>query len=390
MELNGKILAQQSIDGHNIRGMAFPSDETLIVTHQILHADAPTTANNIAAAMVIENVTYRFAWTETEDRRIALESTGIREIGVPSHGAADPAGIITLDSGESWVCLAGVDEVARLSLSGETQERLSVGDQPVALVHSIQTGKIVVLNRLSDSLTFIDPELRSISKELSLGETPPLGPQERGERLFFEGQVSRFGWMSCQSCHPHGHSPDLLADTFADDSAGAPKRILSLLGGRDSNPWGWNGAFRSLHDQVQKSSVTTMRGPGFSPRETMDVVSYLHTLPFPPPFRPVVAEADEEVVRRGKDIFESQGCVRCHVPPLTLTSDTVYDVGLTDENGLRKFNPPSLRGVGYRRRLFHDGRAQSLLAVFEEFGHGLTNALTDADQTALIRYLQSL
>jgi len=44
-------------------------------------------------------------------------------------------------------------------------------------------------------------------------------------------------------------------------------------------------------------------------------------------------------------------------------------IGLIDETGNTRFNPPSLRGVHQRGRLLHDGRAESLRALFEDHQH---------------------
>ena len=93
---------------------------------------------------------------------------------------------------------------------------------------------------------------------------------------------------------------------------------------------------------------------------------------------------------RGRAVFEAQGCAACHVPPLTYTSDQVVDVGLEDGQGLSRFNPPSLRGVSQRDSLLHDGRAKSLDAVFQDFGHQLREGLPDEDLRALVRFLKSL
>jgi cytochrome c peroxidase len=134
-----------------------------------------------------------------------------------------------------------------------------------------------------------------------------------------------------------------------------------------------------------------MHAPKIEPRDVDDLVSFLHTLPPVPPLKPLPKDAaDADQVARGEKIFAGEGCVHCHVPPLTFTSHAVYDVGLPDEKGLAKFNPPSLRGVGRLRRLFHDNRANSLKDVFETYGHQLKAPLSAAELADLVRYLESL
>jgi len=176
-------------------------------------------------------------------------------------------------------------------------------------------------------------------------------------------RLSHDGWMSCHSCHTDGHTNGQLNDNLSDGSFGAPKRVLSLLGVAETGPWAWNGQSKSLEEQVKGSINKTMQGAVQSDEQVAALVAYLKTLS-----RPVVPSnsadlLDADSIRHGKDLFQSLDCQRCHTPP-AYTSAGTYDVGLIDSVGNRKFNPPSLRGVGRRVTLFHDGRRDSLEDVF--------------------------
>lgn len=197
--------------------------------------------------------------------------------------------------------------------------------------------------------------------------------------------------MSCHSCHTDGHTNGLLADTLGDNTHGTPKRVLTLRGTRLTDLWAWNGEMKTLQDNVHKSLQETMHAPQIKPADVDDIVSFLHTLPPVPPLKPAPKDdADRAQVARGEKVFLREGCAACHVPPLTFTSHAVYDVGLADEKGWKKFNPPSLRGVGRLRKLFHDNRANSLREVFETHGHQLAEPLPAAELGDLVRYLESL
>jgi mono/diheme cytochrome c family protein len=104
---------------------------------------------------------------------------------------------------------------------------------------------------------------------------------------------------------------------------------------------------------------------------------------------PPLSEDDAEQIARGEQIFRRQGCASCHVPPLTYTTDAVFDVGLRDEAGLEKFNPPTLRGVSHRRHFFHDQRAGGLEEVFVDHDH-MAQGLNEDEIEDLIRFLMSL
>jgi mono/diheme cytochrome c family protein len=226
---------------------------------------------------------------------------------------------------------------------------------------------------------------------IALGKASEPTPADRGENLFFDRSLSGDNRTSCHSCHNHGHSTYQLADTLGDDTTGTPKRIPTLLGARLTDPWAWSGKQRDLSEQVRKSLETTMHAKEFTQQQISDLVAYLHTLEPPAPLEPATNDAaDKEKLSRGENLFHNLGCAKCHVPPLTYTSPDAYDVGLSDEKGLNKFNPPSLRGVSQGYTFFHDGRAKSLEEVFTVHGHMLDRALSDDDLADLLRFLRSL
>jgi cytochrome c peroxidase len=179
-----------------------------------------------------------------------------------------------------------------------------------------------------------------------------------------------------------------LNDNLGDGSFGAPKRVLSLRGVGDTAPWAWNGSMMDLGEQVRKSIRTTMHGPNPSDEQVRDVTAFLRTLPPAPPlgsFR----KADAATVRRGREVFERQGCAGCHTPP-TYTSPRTYDVGLVDEVGNTRFNAPSLRGVSQGGPYFHDNRAATLEDVFRRHKHQLKGPLGEREVADLTAFLRSL
>lgn len=243
---------------------------------------------------------------------------------------------------------------------------------------------MLVANTLGDSVSIVEPSANR-AVEVSLGKSPPLAPRDRGELLFFDASLSHDGWFSCHSCHTDGHSNGLLNDNLGDGSFGAPKRVPSLLGTRATGPWGWDGRTATLEDQVRRSLTSTMQGRA-TPERVDGLVAYLRALPAPVR----LPGADAEAVARGGRVFEERGCARCHRPP-AYTTPRVHDVGLADEQGRRRFNPPSLRGVGLGGALLHDGRAADLEDLLGRLRHGLdANPLSDGDWGDLLAFLRSL
>ena len=74
-----------------------------------------------------------------------------------------------------------------------------------------------------------------------------------------------------------------------------------------------------------------------------DLTSFLHTLPAPPPLEPISAD-ERRIALASSTAGESRRTgLRGEsgiIPPLTYTSSETFDVGLSDERGLKKFNPP--------------------------------------------------
>ncbi len=398
----GKWRPIPGLKGHNINGILLSCwGDHFFVTHQFLNPLASTTHDDVLWGSLVENMVHTIPVSALNDLfdEDAMHITGdIDRLGEVGRGAGDPAGIAryTVPPGREAliIALSGVDEVLVETTGNDL--RIPVGDCPTQVqveVSFLPEQELVreayVLNTLDDSISVIDLHSYDVKTTISLGPRPPLTPAERGESLFRDATLSLDGWLSCHSCHTDGHTNGLVADTTSDGSYQTPKAIPSLLGTRDANPWAWNGSFRELHQQVRQSVVSSMQGTALSAAQEQDIVAFLHTMRAPPPLEPPRPGADADQVTRGEQVFRRHGCAVCHVPPLTYTSDAVYDVGLSDEAGLTKFNPPTLRGVSHRHRFLHDLRADSLEAVFTEHDH-MAEGLSEEELAEMLRFLMSL
>jgi YVTN family beta-propeller protein len=264
-----------------------------------------------------------------------------------------------------------------------------VGRRPTALTLSPDGGHAYVANTHADTISILDLKANKESAVIALGSSRELSPTERGELLFHDARLSHDGWFSCQSCHTDGHSNGLLADTLGDGSHGTPKRVLTLLGVKDTGPWGWNGSARTLESQIRQSIETTLRGPKLSTAQEEDLVAYLRTLAPAPALGSFEVKKDGAAVRRGREVFDRQRCASCHASP-TWTSARTHDVGLSDEMNHRAFNPPSLRGVSHAGPYFHDGRAATLAEVFTRHRHQLQGERGAKELNDLLAFLESL
>ena len=386
----GKLRALHGSAMHNIGGLMLTDGGSQVwIAHQVLNQRTAATQQAVTGGRLMANSVRVLAVEQLLDPNADLAAAArLFPLGRLEAGAADP-GCLLFVKDRVVVALRGANAV---SISGPGRldlERVAVGRHPSALAAAPDGQHVFVTNRFSDSVSVVSVDEAKEVAAISLGRMPELRPPQRGRMLFFDGRLSHDGWMSCHSCHSGAHTNGRLADTLGDGSYGAPKQVPSLLGSSLTNPWAWNGSLRELHVQVEKSIETTMHGGPVSGLQLRDLVAFLHSLQ-PPPQVDAVTPATQKSIFRGRDIFKKQGCGRCHVPPLTYTADATFDVGLSDEAGNRKFNPPSLRGVSQRHRFFHDGRAATLEAVFSEHGHQLTGELTAQQQSDLLTFLRSL
>ncbi|MCI0641959.1 MAG: c-type cytochrome, partial [Gemmataceae bacterium] len=269
-----------------------------------------------------------------------------------------------------------------------TWQRLSVGRRPTDLAIDAKRQRVYVANTFDDSISVIDLDKRKVQSEMRLSPTPALRAEERGEVLFHDARLSFEAWFSCHSCHTDGHANGLLNDNFTDGSFGTPKRVLSLLGVKDTAPWAWGGQMVKLETQVQNSITSTMQGKSPKEEQVRDIVAYLQTLKPPPSLAAARGTLDKAAFERGRKVFEKHSCAACHAPS-TYSTPKTYDVGIHSA-GAMHFNPPSLRGLSQGGPYFHDGRAQNLAEVFTRYQHRLTAPLAEKELPDLLEFLRGL
>ena len=316
-----------------------------------------------------------------------FQRTSLGDVG---KGAADPSGIAAWD-GRIAIAISGTNQIAYRNGPKEEFSYKDVGQSPSLVTH-IGGSKFIWLNTLRNTIGVVEGFGDRIESLHVLGKERPLRTAEdRGEVAFFSGTLSHDGWMSCNSCHVDGHSPDLLADTQSDNGFGNPKRIPSLLNTAKIKPWTWNGGAMTLEEQIFKTLGSTMHRDaksrsisGDDESVSKDIAAYLRKLELP-----IREQPQSEDLRRGKSLFASRGCDRCHRPELNYTSPDTYDVGIADELGESRFNPPSLEGVLHRKAYFHDGRYKSLEVLLGSHPRA-SEVWTDEELTQIVIFLNSL
>ena len=373
---------------HNIRSIARSRDGgELLLSCQQLNPLSRGGFNDLDWGILLTNGVRVLSIGDLLDPQTDLDGTSeIESMQIGGDAGADPGPILIPSRGRMLVTLTGVAEVAIGGVNFISMERHEVGLRPVAAAANEDGTRFYVAGMFSDMVSVIDVSGPLWRRTVPLGPTPELSPADRGELLFYDARLSHDRWMSCQSCHADGHTADRVVDTLGDGDYGAPKRIPSLLGVARTGPWAWNGRKQQLEDQVQSSVATTLHGIPLDDDQTHDLTAFLETLELPvlPP-----NSDDPSSVARGRAVFARAGCAECHAGT-EYTSEGAYDVGLTDEQGRSRFNPPSLRGVSLRSAWLHDARATTLESVFVEHEHPHARAVDEAELAELLAFLRSL
>lgn len=387
----GVISSEYELPVHNIRDIAVGPDGRLYLTCQRLNPKAYADYEDIHWGILIENevLAVRAEAFTSSRGKTPLSSERI-SLGGPGEGAGDPADIV-VTSNQFVVSLAGTDEVAIVDRVGVRQSRIPVGRRPVSVIRDAGENLAYVVNYLSDSLSIVDLMECRLVDTISLGPSPSPGPVERGEVAFFSAKLSHEHWMSCHSCHTDGHTSNGLADTLGDGDFGAAKRVPTLRGVWATGPWAWNGSQPLLHGQIQKSLSSTMRSSESTDDLITDLTAYVTKLERPPSVAVARGAGPHPTVEyKGREVFESAGCSKCHNGFTSYTTDDSFDVGLSDAHGSSLFNPPSLSGVSQRDRLLHDGRARSIEDVLIRFEHPSPQSLSASERQTLIEFLLAL
>ncbi|HEY2903186.1 MAG TPA: PKD domain-containing protein [Polyangia bacterium] len=256
----------------------------------------------------------------------------------------------------------------------------------------------------------------------------------RGAQLFNDAADPRLaggGYLACADCHLDGDSDQRVWD-FSDRGEGL-RNTISLRGraGSGDGPLNWDATFDEAQDEEQLirhdfggsglmsdadfAAGTRAQGLGDAKAglsaDLDALAAYVTSLRSEPrsPFRNSDGTLTDAATR-GKALLESpaQGCLSCHAGPRLTDSQLtapglplLHDVGtLSADSGQRVGAPltgldtPTLRGLWQSAPYLHDGSAATLQAVLRDRNpsdrHGVTSALTAAELSDLIAYLQSL
>ena len=408
----------------NLRGVALARGNVAVIAHLNPNPFSPLT--QVQQGWVNTNALSFIFLNENPVRHVMLLLDEFTRYHSNPHDVA-----LTPDGRFAYVSCGGGDEVlvidvdqaldliqqtpegkrqqlrSRLSLSPKfVTKQIPVGRNPYGLAMSADGGRVLVANHLGNSVSVIDTAAGSVSATIDIGSAPELTQLRRGEILFHSASVCFQGQFSCASCHPDGHTTGLSWD-LEDDGLGNPKNIRSFLGVKGTEPFRWQGEAPTIGAHECGPTVSgAMRGPELSAADLAALTAFVTELPLMP--NPYCGPQGEisEAAQRGRQIFEDDDrCSECHATERYSTGERRNvglgfgrpdDIALSDGETIHKdeFDIPHLLGVWNRAPYLHDGRAKTLLEIFQQHNphdeHSTTSDLSEDQLRDLVEYLKTL
>ena len=285
-------------------------------------------------------------------------------------------------------------------------ERIAVGHDPRGVVLTRDGSKLLVANRLEDTISVIDTKTDRVAATIALAGPKKMSVQRHGEQTFYTARYSFQGQIGCANCHIDstfdGLQWDLEPDGFGRDIV--DNRPIEDV--KDTEPFKWNGGNPNLPTECgPRTEKYFWRAENYDSLTLTDLVVYVRGLPARPnrwrlPGRELTATQERgqalfvrDVDKFGNLIPEANRCVYCHSGPKG-TNQKSFDVGtkkVTDNSGL--LDTPQLTNIAITAPYLHDGSAPTLEQIWTVFNpqdkHGRTNDLTKDELNDLIEYLRT-
>jgi YVTN family beta-propeller protein len=284
--------------------------------------------------------------------------------------------------------------------------RIAVGHNPRGLALTRDGLKLLVANRLDDTISVIDTRTNRVASTIALSGPNTLSKLRHGEQTFYSAHYSFQGQIGCANCHIDstfdGLTWDLEPDGFGRDVV--DNRPIEDV--KDTEPYKWNGGNPNIPTECgPRTEKYFWRSENYDNLTLADLTVYIRSLP-PRPNRwrlpgGELTPAQERgkalfaraVDKFGKPISEINRCSFCHSGRKG-TSQKSFDVGtrkLTDNTGL--LDTPQLTNIALSSPYLHDGSARTLEEIWTVFNpedkHGRTNDLTKDELNDLIEYLRT-
>ena len=284
--------------------------------------------------------------------------------------------------------------------------RIPVGRDPRGVAFSPDGARLLVVNRLDDTISVIDPNTNRVTRTIRLDGPAVINILRHGEQTFYSSRYSFQGQIGCANCHIDstfdGLAWDLEPDGLGRDIV--DNRLIEDLSGTE--PFKWNGGNPNLPTECgPRTEKYFWRSENYDDLTLTDLVVYIRHIPqrpnrwrqpdgtLTPAQERGKALFERSIDKFGNPIAEANRCSYCHSGPKG-TSQKSFEVGTgktTDNSGL--FDTPQLMNIALTAPYLHDGSAKTLEEIWTVFNpadkHGRTNDLTKDELNDLIEYLRT-
>jgi YVTN family beta-propeller protein len=254
-------------------------------------------------------------------------------------------------------------------------------------------GSYWVTEYYSDTLAVVTPTAAPAQRlqSVSLGATPPMSAERRGELLFNSADICFQQWQSCASCHPDGRADGINWDLL-NDGMGNPKQSKSLLYSHVTPPTMISGIRKDAETCVA-AGIRFIQFAIRPPEDAAAIDAYCRAMrPVPSPF--LEKGKLSKAARRGEKLFRQAGCAACHPSDQLFTDRRSYDLGMQDEMDRGKpWDTPTLVEIWRTAPYLFDGRSATLREMLTIHNpgdvHGRTSTLSEQELSDLELYILS-
>ncbi len=204
----------------------------------------------------------------------------------PGLALATPFAIqVSDDDSTLVVSAAGSDKLFTVdTMSGAVLGRVEVDAVPrgIALESTVggQPSRAWVLNAVANTVSVVnvsDPANLEVVATVRLDD-PTDSAFKRGRIAFNDADASTTGTFSCESCHPDGHTDQLvwvldtpICDRGDNSSSGCtqipPRTTMPIRGLRDTAPYHWDGIPGDPYGGINTASIRHATAPNCRPEE---------------------------------------------------------------------------------------------------------------------------
>ncbi len=284
--------------------------------------------------------------------------------------------------------------------------RIAVGHDPRAVALTGDSRRLIVANRLEDTLSVIDTRSNRLLSTIPLEGPRQLSVLRHGEQTFYTADQSFQGQIGCANCHIDSTFDDLTWDLEPDGMGRniVDNRPLESLKGTE--PFKWNGGNPDIPTECgPRTEKYFWRSETYDDLTLADLATYIRSLParpnrwrLPDGTLTPAQERGQAIFARATDRFgnpipPANRCSYCHSGPKG-TIQKSFDVGTkkeTDDSGL--LDTPQLENIALTAPYLHDGSARTLEEIWTVFNpndkHGRTNDLTKDELNDLVEYLRT-